>query len=47
MQDETHNSKSWDFPGVPVVKTSTVGDMGSIPGRGTKIPQAMWQKTKK
>ena len=21
---------------------STAGDMGSIPGRGTKIPQAMW-----
>ena len=46
MQDEAHNSKSWDFPGTPVVKTSTEGDMGSIPGRGTKIPHATWQKTK-
>ena len=26
---------------------STAGDTGSIPGRGTKIPQAMWQGQKK
>ena len=32
----------WDFPGSPVVKTdaSHAGDMGLIPGQGTKIPQA-------
>ena len=32
-----------DFPGGPVVKTlsSNVGGVGSIPGRGTKIPHAV------
>ena len=32
-----------------MVKTSTAGGMGSIPGWGTKIPQAVWlgQKKKK
>ena len=31
-----------DFPGSPVVKTlsSNAGGAGSIPGQGTKIPQA-------
>ena len=31
-----------DFPGGPVVKNppSNAGDVGSIPGRGTKIPHA-------
>ena len=34
-----------DFLGGPVVKNppSNAGDMGSIPGRGTKIPHAMEQ----
>ena len=34
-----------DFPGGPVVKNppSNAGDMGSIPGQGTKIPHAMGQ----
>ena len=34
-----------DFPGVPVVKNqpSNVKDVGSIPGRGTKIPHATGQ----
>ena len=34
-----------DFPGGPEVKNppSNVGDMGSIPGRGTKIPHAIEQ----
>ena len=29
-----------DFPGSPVVKNppSNVGDVGSVPGQGTKIP---------
>ena len=33
------------FPGGPVVKNppSNVGDVGSIPGRGTKIPHAVGQ----
>ena len=26
-----------DFPGSPVVKTSTAGGLAVIPGRGTKI----------
>ena len=36
---------SGDFPGGPVVKNppSNAGDVGSIPGRGTKIPRAMEQ----
>ena len=31
-----------DFPGGPVVRTSpsSAGDVGSIPGKGTKIPHA-------
>ena len=34
-----------DFPGCPVVKNppSNAGDMGSIPGGGTKIPHATGQ----
>ena len=40
-----------DFPGGPVVRTGlgafTAGGMGSIPGRGTKIPQATWRGQKK
>ena len=36
---------SRDFPGGPVVKNppSNAGDVGSIPGRGTKIPHAVGQ----
>ena len=36
----------WDFPGGPVVKNppSSAGDLGSIPGQGTKIPHAMGQR---
>ena len=32
----------WDFPGGPVVKNPpyNAGDVGSIPGQGTKIPHA-------
>ena len=32
----------WGFPDGPVVKNQLViaGDMGSIPGQGTKIPHA-------
>ena len=35
----------WGFPGSPVVKNlpSNAGDMGSIPGQGTKIPHAAGQ----
>ena len=37
--------KSMDFLGGPVVKNlpCNVGDMGSNPGRGTKIPHAVEQ----
>ena len=39
----------WDFPGTPVVKTSSsiAGGVGLIPGWGAKIPHASWPKTKK
>ena len=35
----------WDYPGGPVVKNppSNAGDVGSIPGQGTKIPHATGQ----
>ena len=35
----------WDFPGGPVVKNlpCNVGDVGSIPGWGTKVPYALGQ----
>ena len=35
----------WDFPGGSMVKNphSTAGDVGSISGRGTKIPHAAGQ----
>ena len=38
----------WDFPGNPVLKTlpSISGDVGSVPGWGTKIQHASWPKTK-
>ena len=34
------NNPLWDFPGSPGVKTlaCSAGGMGSIPGKGTKIP---------
>ena len=36
---------TWDFPGGPVVKNPPckVGDAGSIPGQGTKIPHVVGQ----
>ena len=38
-----------DFPGGPVVKTSpsNAGGAGLIPGRGAKIPRALWPKKPK
>ena len=42
--------RQWEFPGGPVVRTRRFhcSGLGSIPGQGTKIPQAMWlgQKSK-
>ena len=37
-----------DVPGGPVIKTlsSDAGSVGSIPGRGAKIPHASWPKNK-
>ena len=37
--------KYWNFPAGPVVKNlpSSAGDVGSIPGQGTKIPHAVGQ----
>ena len=39
------NGHLWDFPGGSVVKNlpSNAGDMGLIPGQGTKIPCALEQ----
>ena len=38
-----------EFPGGPVVKTSpaNAGSASSIPGRGAKIPDALWPKKPK
>ena len=46
--DHFSKFKKWhrDVLGGPVVKTSpsNAGGVGSIPGRGTKIPRASWPK---
>ena len=44
-----HNRGFWEFPGGPVVRAPRVHrrDPGSIPGQGTKIPQAAWRGEKK
>ena len=41
----SRENTSWDFPDDPVAKNlpSNAGDMGLIPGQGTKIPHAMGQ----
>ena len=41
-----YKENSRDFPGGPMVKTSSskAGGEGSIPGRGAKIPHALWPK---
>ena len=38
------SNKCGDSPGGPLVKNplSNAGGVGSIPGRGTKIPHATW-----
>ena len=38
-----------EFPDGPVVRTQHFHccDLGSIPGWGTKVPQAVWPKKKK
>ena len=40
------NASLWGFPGGPVVKASpsNAGGAGLIPGRGAKIPHALWPK---
>ena len=44
-QGDFRKAMDRDFPGGPVVKNppSNAGDMGSIPGWGAKIPQAVGQ----
>ena len=44
-KDENHEVRERNFPGVQVVKNtpSNAGDLGSIPGQGTKIPHAVGQ----
>ena len=43
LMGKSRNKKYRDFPSGPVVKTLSfdAGGMGSIPGQGTKISQAM------
>ena len=36
----------WEFPGSPVVSAFAAEGMGSIPGQGTKILQAVWHSEK-
>ena len=45
MSKKKKRKKRKDFPGGPVVKNppSNAGDVGSIPGGGTKIPYAAGQ----
>ena len=38
---------SWEFPSGPVVKSLHLGNAGSIPGQGTKIPHAAQCSQKK
>ena len=42
LQFPQFKCRSWDFPGGPVVKNPpcNVGDLGSLPWRGTKTPHA-------
>ena len=44
-QPEVSKLPLWDFPDGPVVKNlpCKAGDVGSIPGWGTKIPHALEQ----
>ena len=41
----TTKKSTWDFPGGPLLKNLPydAGDVGSIPGQGTKIPHAAGQ----
>ena len=43
VKNDENKNKFQDFPGGPVVKNppADVGDSGSIPGWGTKIPYAL------
>ena len=45
----TIKSRGEDFPGDPIVKTSSsnVEAAGSISGQGAKIPHALWPKKTK
>ena len=43
----THIQNMRDFPGSPVVKTQpfNADGVGSVPGRGTKVPRALWPES--
>ena len=51
IKNPSHQKKKIrDFPGSPVVKTPRFHCRGrgfDIPGQGTKIPHAVWQKKNK
>ena len=45
-KETINKTKRKGLPGSPVIKTSpsNAGGAGSIPGRGAKIPYALWPK---
>ena len=45
-KETINKTKRKGLPGSPVIKTSpsNAGGAGSIPGRGAKIPHALWPK---
>ena len=47
--DDCEKRRAWKFPGGPMVRTGafTAQGLGSIPGEGTKIPQATQHSQKK
>ena len=47
LEGHVKNPEYWDFPGGPVVKNPpcNAGNMGSIPDKGIKIPQAPEQRS--
>ena len=49
MESKWKKKWLWEFPGGPAVRSWRFHcrDPGSIPGQGTKIPQATWHGQKK
>ena len=49
IKNEIKNTKPWDFPGSPVVKTSpsNAGCVSLMPAQGNKIPHVLLSKINK